>query len=94
MLEDQTCPADRRQVLNMTGVHRRRCQGKVRAVTDCANFMSNCMDYIGIYLTAKNSGFPVLKTIPKKRRGIFNEVLAPLVLQVSLDYNDQYVASL
>jgi hypothetical protein len=33
MLEDRTCPADRRQVLNMTGVHRRRCQGEVRAVT-------------------------------------------------------------
>jgi hypothetical protein len=61
---------------------------------DCANFMSNCMDNIGIYLTAKNSSFPVLKTIPKKRQGIFNEVLAPLVLQVSLDYNNQYTASL
>jgi hypothetical protein len=56
---------------------------------DRANFMSNCTDNLGIYLTAKNPGFPVLKTIPKKRRGIFNEVLAPLVLQVSLDYNDQ-----
>jgi hypothetical protein len=33
MLEDRTCPADRCQVLNMTGVHRRRCQGEVRAVT-------------------------------------------------------------